>query len=324
MAVLGAGRMGLRRAGVLRELPGVRIVGFSDTDPARAGAAARAHGTEVFGSAEALLRRPEVDLVLVCTPNRTHEALVIRALEAGKDAFTEKPLACDAEAAHRMVAAARRAGRSLGLGANTRWIPSVRAALAAVRGGALGRPRLFRGWIGHDGSRLTGDWYVRRAEAGGGTLIDNGVHLIDLARLTLGELAGCSARTARIAHPEWEVEDLATATFDAAGGGSAMVQSSWIDRSGYFYFEIHGDEGYLSVDATEGLRGGPAGRSASVVVPADDDLPNRSYRDEMTELLRRLGSDEAPDPNGEDGARLVAAVGAAYTSAAEGRHVAIP
>ena len=324
VGIVGAGRMGGRRAEAVRAAPDAELVGIADIHAGKARSMARMHGTKAFVSPEALLRTSAIDLVLVCTPNRAHEPVVVSALEAGKDVFCEKPLAGDHAAAKRMLRSAERAGRSLAVGANTRWIPSVRAALETARSQVLGRGLLFRGWIGHDGSRLNGPWYTRRAQAGGGTLLDNGVHLLDLARTMLGDFTGCFARVGRLAHPEWEVEDVASVIYDVAGGRLASVTSSWIDRSGYFYFELHGEHGYLTVDSDGGMRVARSGSAPGPSTPLDPGPPGESYRQEVAHLVHRLRSGQPPEPDGADGAYLVRSVEAAYASSKLGRYVSIP
>jgi predicted dehydrogenase len=300
---------------------GAELRCMMDEDPDRAKSAADDAEVSVEYELDDVLRRPDVGLVIVSVPNAAHEGIVRAALDAGRHVICEKPLAPEVAAAQRMVAAAEARGRFLKVGANHRYIPAVHSALDVVQRGAIGPPLAFRGWIGHDGSRFGSPWFTQRARAGGGTLLDNGVHLLDLARCAMGEVTHCVARTANLAHPSWDVEDYATALYDTASGGIITVTSSWIDRSGYFYFEIHGEKGFVSVDSDRGMAAGPAALGISADV--EPGQPGESYRRELEDAISSIHVGRAPVPTGHDGEAVVRMVQAAYESSRTGQQISL-
>jgi UDP-N-acetylglucosamine 3-dehydrogenase len=321
VAVVGTGTMGRRRIASLQEMQGATLRCVFDEDPLRARQVGESARVDVARDLGEILRRDDVGLVIVCVPNVDHEGIVGAALSSGRHVICEKPLGMDATAARRMADAADAAGRFLKVGANHRYIPSVQSAVDLVRRGELGRPLVFRGWIGHDGSRFGSPWFTQRTSAGGGTFLDNGVHLLDIGRWMMGESSGCIARVANLAHPDWDVEDYATATFDTVAGGIISVTSSWIDRSGYFYFEVHGEKGFVSVDADRGMVVGPPGLG---IPPAPDPgPPGASYNRELTEAIESIHAGRPPSPTGRDGAAVLRMVDAAYESSRTDRMVEI-
>src|SRR5262249_46474477 len=140
--------------------------------------AAEQPGCQALARAEAVLQRPDVDLVLVCTTNEALTPLTIAALEAGKHVLVEKPGGRTGEDIRAMQAAASKYGRAVRVGFNHRFHPGLRQAHDLYASGAIGDLLYLRGRYGH-GGRLGYDreWRASRARAGGGELLDQGCHL---------------------------------------------------------------------------------------------------------------------------------------------------
>ena len=169
-----------------------------------------------------------MDVVSVCTPHPTHEAVVTAAAARGAHVLCEKPIAVDLPSARRMTAACDAAGVTLGVLFQRRFWPAAQRIRAAIDDGTLGTP-----FLGHaavllhrDTSYYTADpWRGRWATDGGGVLTTQGVHYLDLLQWFMGECVEVTAAHATVKHPI-EVEDTAVATLRFASGGLATVSAS--------------------------------------------------------------------------------------------------
>jgi len=213
-------------------------------DAARARAVAPP-GAAVYDDYRRLLDGGEVDAVIVSTPPGSHEEIVCAALGAGKHVLCEKPLAGTVEACRRMVETARRAGRALATGFNHRYFPAIQFVKQALASGRIGELDHVRAFAGHAGlSEFKAPWMYDKDVMGGGALMDNGIHLIDLTRYLLGEVDEvCGVATGNV----WKldrVEDNGFAILRSPEGKHATLQASWTEWKGYrFYVEAYGDRG---------------------------------------------------------------------------------
>jgi predicted dehydrogenase len=227
VGIVGCGNIAANHVVAFRKA-GVEVVACADVD---AGRAARFAGTHripaAVTSVDALLDLA-VDVVSVCTPHPTHEAVVTAAAARGAHVLCEKPIAVDLPSAHRMTAACDAAGVTLGVLFQRRFWPAAQRIRAAIDDGTLGTP-----FLGHaavllhrDTSYYTADpWRGRWATDGGGVLTTQGVHYIDLLQWFMGECLEVTAVHATVKHPI-EVEDTAVATLRFASGGLATVSAS--------------------------------------------------------------------------------------------------
>ena len=241
--LIGLGGIGQLRKAALERAPDVSLSAAFDLDEVRlrsAGAAVRR-----FGSARALFASDACDAVIVSTPPDTHEELVLAALEGGKHVLVEKPMAPAPEACRRMVEAARRAGRVLAVGFNQRYFAAIKLVREAVCSGAIGRLSHVRGYAGHVGlAEFPAPWMYDRNVIGGGTLWDNGIHMIDLVRHLMGDVAAVSGA---VGTGIWQIEgteDNGFALLHGRDGVTGTLQASWSEWRGYrFYLEAYGDRG---------------------------------------------------------------------------------
>jgi predicted dehydrogenase len=162
---------------------GVIVHGVCDVDADRAASLASAHGaTIVTTDVDELLAAPDLDAVVVATPNHLHHVHAVRAMEAGKDVLLEKPMGVDVAACDEIIRVMERTGRIVQVGFVSRGAPTVACAKRLIDAGRFGRVHHVRAqWYRRRGIPGLGGWFTTRARSGGGVLIDLGVHMVDLA-----------------------------------------------------------------------------------------------------------------------------------------------
>jgi predicted dehydrogenase len=207
----------------------------------------------------------------------------------------------------------------LKVGSNPRYFPNVLRALELIKQGYIGKVLFFRGWIGNEGLHLSNkNWYGDKELAGGGTLIDNGVHLIDLIRYLADEIVKCySCKLATLKHNLSDVEDNAVALYELSEGGFALIHSSWTERSGYMYFEMHGENGYIHVDSRWAKAVIKYGRDGDK--PTCEDYtqhPKLSYDYELEDFVEDYKKGLHPKPTSYDGYRAIKIIMQSYLAAA--------
>ncbi len=246
-ALIGCGKVGSIHAAALRDLSESAFVGVCDADAGRAAAFAERFGTRAFTDVGDLLRDARPQAVLVCTPHPLHAAPVIQAADAGVHALVEKPLAANLTDCDAMLTAAQRGGTRLGVISQRRWYEPVRRMKAAIDAGKIGRPVLgvFQMYSWRDEAYYRSDpWRGRWDTEGGGVLVNQSPHQLDLLRWFLGEIEEVSGYWANLNHPYIEVEDTALAMLRFKGGGLGSIVTSLSQRPGiYTKVHVHGSSG---------------------------------------------------------------------------------
>ena len=197
VAIVGLGGVGAVHLEAYRGSDAVEVVAAAEIDEARLRAAQARHGFKAYTDYTEMLTAESIDLVVVATPVATHEAVTIAAAKAGHHVLCEKPLAVEAAAARRMIAACKAAGSTLFYGATYRQLPALRTARELVQAGAVGEVRLMReqevGGTGPEGRQIMGFAHYPPGGPGGSGfgLVDHGIHLID----AFGWLTGSPVET---------------------------------------------------------------------------------------------------------------------------------
>ena len=225
-----------------------KVVALSRRDSHKAREAAAQYGIpHVFASTEELSRCPEVDAVLVTTPNACHVRDVLTAVAAGKPVLCEKPMGMDADECRRMVEAARNAGILLGVAQVFRFEESTARFRERVASGDIGRPIFARAEFSYPGLGHARTWLYNRSIAGGGPIADVGVHCLDALRYILQDEP---RRVSALGGPDeqsGDVEAAAILTLEFQRGTLATVLVS--TRAHYRTpLEIVGDAGVLRAD----------------------------------------------------------------------------
>jgi UDP-N-acetyl-2-amino-2-deoxyglucuronate dehydrogenase len=263
-AVVGCGMIGRRHAEVISGRTGTRLAALVDVEPARAEAVAD-HVVQLGGvdrppvltSLEEALARPDVDAVAVCVPSGLHADIAVPALEAGKHTIIEKPIDVTVSAARRVADAAAAAGDGVvtAVISQHRFDPASQVVHRAIAEGRLGRltsaVASVAWWRGQD-YYDSGDWRGTWALDGGGALMNQGVHTLDLLLWFLGRPVQVFARTGLLAHERVEVEDTVVATIEFAGGALATLHGSTAAYPGVSArLQVHGSRGSAVLDNDE-------------------------------------------------------------------------
>ena len=328
VGIIGAGRMGRRRAATAHAHPESAVTLIYDEHAPAATELAGECRAAVAASWEELIAA-DLDVAVVAT---THDALApisAAALLAGKHVLCEKPLGRNPREAQQAVAAAEQSGRVLKVGYNHRYHPAIQKLHEVCTAGEIGPLLSIRARYGHGGRPgYDREWRTDPEKAGGGELLDQGAHLIDLAKWLLGDFAEV---TGYVETHFWDapVEDNAYGLFRTATGQIASLHASWTQWKNLFSFEVFGRDGYVCV---EGL-GGAYGPERAVVgrrnpqggAPDSErfDYPDedRSWELEWADFLRGLASAGTPYSLGREALETIEWIYRLYRAAAERRFV---
>lgn len=253
VAIVGCGLIGHKRAEALGEH---RLVACADVSIERAESLANIYpdcvaNTEVHSAID----RSDVDAVIVATPHDALASTAVMAAEASKHVLVEKPAARRAAELRPLIEAVDRGGVVAKVGFNHRFHPTFQRARKIVDDGGVGPLLYVRARYGHGGRPgYEHEWRADPAISGGGELLDQGSHLIDLARWFLGDFSDVRGHLATYF---WQmpVEDNAFLLLETSRGQVAWLHASWTEWKNLFSFEIFGSHGKLQIDGLGGSYG---------------------------------------------------------------------
>ena len=253
-AIIGCGLIGKKR---LAGLPaGSKLVVACDTNLARAEELVKlAKSGRAVADFKLAVADPQVEVVFVSTLNSTLAPIALAAVKNGKHVLVEKPAAVSVSELNRLEAAARKTGALIRVGYNHRYHPAGLKALEIFRSGALGPMMFVRGRYGQGGRvGYEKEWRADPKLSGGGELIDQGVHLIDLAGIFLGEFTTVEGHAATYF---WKmpVDDNAFLSLRNAAGNTAWLQVSCSEWKNLFSLEIYGRDAKLHWEGLGGSYG---------------------------------------------------------------------
>ena len=254
VAIVGCGLIGAKRS---RALGTAQLAVCCDTAADRARALAQSAGAGVEASTDwrATVTRPGIDIVVVATIHNQLAPISHAAVAAGKHVLVEKPGACRAAELEPIIALAAKTGSRVRVGFNHRYHPALQKAREIVDSGALGPMMFVRGRYGHGGRPgYDKEWRAVPEQSGGGELLDQGMHLIDLARWFLGDFKDVKGF---IPTYFWKmpVEDNAFLLLRTAAGQVASLHATWTEWKNLFSLEIYGRDGKLDIHGLGGSYG---------------------------------------------------------------------
>ncbi len=255
--VIGAGNISLIHCRALAALAGqgVGLRAVLSRNPARAQKVAGQFGVDALTDAERFFARPDIQAVIICTPSGTHADLGRRAAAAGKHVLVEKPIDVSLGAARALIASCAKHRVRLGVVLQSRFLPAAQLIRKAVERGRLGRLHVVDAYVKWFRSReyyTSAPWRGTRALDGGGALINQGIHTVDLAQWFAGPVGWVSGLTARQQHPEIEAEDTALALVRYEGGAKGVIEATTSLYPGFTRrVEVHGERGSIVLDGNE-------------------------------------------------------------------------
>ncbi|MEX2502776.1 MAG: Gfo/Idh/MocA family oxidoreductase [Trueperaceae bacterium] len=309
---------------------GADVVAICDVDPGTLAARAAAWKVPAtYTDAERMFADADLDVVSIATPVTTHHPLVLAAARAGVHVLCEKPIALDLRHAREMIEACERADVRLQIGHQLRSDGAVAQARRAIDAGTIGEVAFVRLRQAHDwgGATAVRPSFATRASGGAGTLLDNGCHMMDLARFFAGDAEEVYARVATRRWPI-ELEDTAQVSIRFASGALGSVEAAWTATGWEEAFWIYGSHGSLEWSnrhqepvLRHAFRDSPGTTWSETDVSTTAFAGERAHTRQIRAFLAAARGEGEVACSGEDGLEAVRLVLAAYDAAGRNRPV---
>lgn len=338
--IIGCGVIAPWHVGAIEAARGARLVAVCDLLPDKARDLAGRNGTKVYQDYREMLRDPDVDAVCICTPSGLHAEMAIAAARAGKHVLSEKPMDITSESLDRMIQAGREAGVKLEVIFQRRTSPLWKSVKSAIDAGKLGKMVLadaylkyYRGQQYYDAAEWRGTW----ALDGGGVLMNQGIHIIDMLLWIMGPAASVFAYTDQMVR-NIEVEDTAVAVVRYASGALGVIEGTTAATPPMDHrVEFHGDHGTIRIEGEtivqwsvpgdeQMAQSGDGGVDIRVGTaessPTSDAIAGHTA--EVEDLVTAIREDREPLVSGEEARKAVDLILAIYESARTGAPVKVP
>lgn len=321
VGIIGAGLQGKRRAQALKEC-GDELLMVADTSLEKAKLMADHVGCRAVACWQELVSQQDIDSVIICTPPDSHLTMCISALKQGKHVLCEKPLTLTLEESQQLMQEASQHNLVLQCGFNLRHHPGIVQARYWLDEGFIGEPKFLRCRYGTGGRPgYEKEWRANPKVSGGGQLMDQGIHILDLARYFLGDF---SEVFGFLQTSCWDicVEDNAFCLLRNEKGKVADIHVSWTQWKNLFSLELFGEDGYILI---EGL-GGSYGTERAILGRKDFFKPfseeivefrgqDNSWRDEWLEFTSVIKENRQPSYDCNNGLEALKLAFALYESA---------
>jgi UDP-N-acetyl-2-amino-2-deoxyglucuronate dehydrogenase len=332
IGLIGGGNITATHARAARAIAGVEIAALYGTNAEKVAGLCLEHGGKQYQDFGAFLAHRPMDLVAIGSPSGMHGAHGIAAAQRGLHVLTEKPIEISTARADALIEAAERSGVKLGVMFQDRVKPGIRRLREWIREGAIGKPLLvdarvkwYRPPEYYSGSRWRGTF----ALDGGGALINQAVHTVDLLLWLLGDVVGVQSRAATALH-KIEGEDTMVATLEFSNGALGIFHATTAAYPGYpRRIEITGTEGTIILEQDRilavHLRSAPADIGANIVSDENQSASSavvsdfRGHQALFEDFIRAIEQDIDPVCNGREGRRSIALVEAIYQAARKGK-----
>jgi UDP-N-acetyl-2-amino-2-deoxyglucuronate dehydrogenase len=339
--IVGCGKVAHLHAVALRDIS--EFVAVCDADAPRAAAFGTKYGVVPYGDVRQMIERARVEAVVICTPHPVHAEPAVAACQAGAHVLVEKPLASNLVDCDAMIAAAERYGVQLGVVSQRRFFEPVQRMKAAIDAGKIGTPVLgtVQMYSWRDEAYYRSDpWRGRWDTEGGGVLINQSPHHIDILQWLMGPVEEVVGRWANLNHPYVEVEDTAVGILRFKSGGLATITVSLSQKPGiYTKIHVHGSNGASVGTQTDsgatfiaGMSGvGEPALNDIWTIPGEEHLLREFEQNDREmfqkidptvhyhllqdqEFLQSVASGRAPLADGWEGRKVVEIVSAIYES----------
>ena len=352
-ALIGCGKVGHTHAQAYKDLDEAVFVAVCDADSARASAFAEQYSVKAYTDLEDMLNSTNVQAVSICTPHPSHSPLAVICAQRGVHALVEKPMAADLKGCDKMIAAYEDSGGTLGVISQRRLYEPVQRVKRAIEEGKIGKPVLctvtVMGW--RDAAYYQSDpWRGKWSSEGGGILVNQTPHQLDLFQWLMGPIEELSGYWANLNHPYIEVEDtaIAVARFKNGALGTILVSNS--QKPGlYGKVHVHGENGASVGVQTDGGTPFISGVTTTVDPPINDlwtvpgeehllaqwqaedrkrcetiDPMHHYHKIQIQEFLQAIMDDRQPLVTGREGRKHVEIFTAIYRSQRDRRSILFP
>lgn len=332
VAVIGCGLVGAHRARTAAADPRTALRVVIDNQPQRAAALAEVYGVDAAADWRAALAREDVGAVVVATPNSLLVPIGVAALRSGRHVLIEKPMGRNATEGRALAAEARRSGTVLKVGFRHRYRESLIRAREMLRSGEIGRLIQLRARYGY-GARPEHEqeWRADAELAGGGALLDEGVHVVDLFHWFAGPAQRAQAELQAAVWNLGRLEDNAFGMLRFPAGVVAQFHVGTTEWKNLFSFEIRGDAGAIHIEGLGGSygpeslvhtrRADRAAQAAAGRHEFDDD--DSSWTDEWADFAGALHGEKLRHGSPDEGLQVLATIDALYAAARSGSAIAI-
>jgi UDP-N-acetyl-2-amino-2-deoxyglucuronate dehydrogenase len=341
VCIVGCGMISRFHVRALADIPGVRVAALVGRDlaaPRRLADEMKLTGVGFYTDAAEAVKQPDVDIVVICTPSGAHLDPALTAANAGKHVVVEKPLEITPQRCDQIIDACDRNNVKLCTIFPSRFADSNRTLKAAVEAGRFGRLTLGETtckWWRRQEYYDQGGWKGTQALDGGGALMNQAIHNVDLLLWLMGPATQVCGFTATLAHERIEVEDTAVACLRFANGALGVIQATTSVHPGYpKTIAIHGDRGSAVIEQEDVLRwdfnpptpedervkerfAQKVGASGGASDPAA--ISHEGHRRQLSDFVAAIRENRPPKVNGREGRKAVAAICAIYESARTGR-----
>jgi predicted dehydrogenase len=341
-AIVGCGMIARFHARALSEVPGTRLLAAVSRNPANASALADAAGSSctTYSEIGPILERQDIQVVIVTTPSGAHMEPAVAAARAGKHVVVEKPLEITLERCDRIIRACDENGVQLCTIFPSRFADANQTLKRAIDGGRLGRLTLGETtckWWRPQSYYDEGGWKGTRALDGGGALMNQAIHNVDLLSWMMGPVTHVTGFTATLAHERVEVEDAAVACLRFASGALGVIEATTSVHPGYpKTIAVHGDRGSVEVEQEDVLRwdlspeteedkairtrfARKVGASGGASNPAA--ISHVWHARQLADFVRAIETGSKPLIDGREGRKAVEIILAIYRSAESGKTV---
>jgi len=341
--IIGAGAIGPFHAEAITDLPDAQLVGICDRVEAKAKALAEKYNAKMWCTDYyKLLEREDIDVVNLCLPPFLNEEITLAAAEVGKHVIVEKPMALNVTQADKMIAACRKAKVKLAAVFPCRFSKDAQLVKRIIDEGKLGK--LFMGsaytkWIRTQEYYEVAPWRKTWAEQGGGALINQAIHAIDLLQWFMGPVESLYGFMDTVTH-KMEVEDVAVAALRFRNGAIGVIEGSTAAYPGFpRRVEIHGEKGSIVLKVWEIELLAIKGSKIEVRGSLEEDYINKRlgdcssgpvhqspepHRVQIKDFIEAIEEDREPFVNGEEGGKVIEIIRAIYKSAKSGKEVKFP
>jgi predicted dehydrogenase len=326
--IVGGGMIGKVHAEAIHAIPGARVVAVWGRNEARVNELAAKYNAAGYGDYAQFLAHPGLDVVNVCSPSGLHLEHGRAAAEAGKHVLVEKPIEINLERADALIEACDKAGVRLGVIFQSRFLPMVQKMKAAIEAGKLGSLILGDAYVKwyRAPEYYADSWHGTMALDGGGALINQAIHTIDLLRWMMGPVESAFAMKKALRYPHIEAEDTLVGTLQFANGALGAVVATTSIKPGFKRrLEISGANGTIILDGDAisvwDIEGdAQTDETAEQITDGSSNpaaISTEGHRRQIEDMMQAVLENRAPVIDGHEGRKSLEVVMALYQAATE-------